>query len=80
MKIGTSAKLQVLAKTTGEYNNKPTYKIAVIQECECGTVSCTKDLYDAVQIGKTYNIEMVYNDQYKSAQFTRVLSEAGANK
>lgn len=78
MKLESKAEVKVLALQEGEYNNKPTYKVTIQQGVEAGTVSCSRDVFNAVQPGKDYIVVVLYNDQYKTSQFTGVVSEVSA--
>lgn len=74
MKILTTGKMQVLAKSTSKSQDgtKDYYKLAVLQETECGNLSCNAEVYGRVEAGNTYNVEFAYNDQYKSMSIVGV--------
>lgn len=52
------------------------YSLAIMQNNEVGTLSCSKDVYDAVRANfaplKPYAFQLAYNDTYKSMRVTAV--------
>lgn len=77
MRISNTTELKVLAKTARKSTDgsKEYYNLAVIQGGECGNVSCTKDVFDVVLEDNAYLFETIFNTEYKSISFARVLQE-----
>lgn len=76
MKIVSTVKnVKVLAKeaTQSKDGNNTYYKLAVLCGSECGNVSCSKEVFDAVVPDKSFDIVATYNDQYKSFKFDGVV-------
>ena len=79
MKITTTGKFTIMTKTStpSADGTKTYYKLGIVAGSECGMISASREIFDSVAIGKTYDFETVYNDQYKSFQLSRLL---GASK
>ena len=74
--IGTSTIL-VLSKfkTKSADGTKEYPTVSLMVGNEAGTMSCSEEVFNAVDSGKTYMVESVYNEQYKSFKFSRVLQQ-----
>lgn len=79
MKLVSTTKLMVMTKTStpSADGTKTYYKLGVVNNSECGMVSCSREIYESVSIGKTYDFECVYDDKYNSFRLDRLL---GASK
>lgn len=67
MKMTTNAKVRVLAveKKEATRDYAESYKIAIMQGSEVGTLSCTKDVYEALasaEMYKEYNVAVAIGD------------------
>lgn len=49
------------------------YRIGVVREEELGELRCTKEIFEQVEKGKTYDFGFVFNSQYNSLQVDRIL-------
>lgn len=79
MKIIALTKLMVMTKvsTPSADGTKTYHKLGVVNESECGMVSCNKEIYESVSVGKTYDFECAYDDKYSAFRLSRLL---GATK
>lgn len=78
MKIYGQTKAKVLSKaepTKSRDGQSTYYKLGIQVGSECGMVSVNADIYDFVLTDNPYIFETVYDDQYKSFRFNRLLSE-----
>lgn len=75
MNINGTSTIMVLTKfkTTSADGAKEYPKLSILVGNEAGTMSCSEDVYKAVEMGKTYLFETIYNDVYKSFRLSRVL-------
>lgn len=60
--------MQAIAKGTTESKDGKTtyYRVTILQGMESGMLSCTQDVYDNIEVGKTYDFNVEYNGEYKS--------------
>lgn len=75
MKINAvSMNVKVLAKeaTLSSDGKNTYYKLAVLVGAEAGNVSCSKEVYDLVEVDKNYDLTAVFNSEYKTFKFERV--------
>lgn len=75
MKINAvSQNVKVLAKeATPSSDGKNTYyKLAVLVGAEAGNVSCSKEVFDLVEVDKNYDLSAVFNSEYKTFKFEKV--------
>lgn len=72
--IGVS-KINVLTKfkTESADGTKKFPKLSILVGNEAGTISCSEEVFNAVEAGKAYEFETAYNDVYKSFKLSRVL-------
>ena len=77
--IGTS-KLTVLSKMENKSQDgtKTYYKLGVLSGSEAGMVSCSEEIFGQVKEGTSYIFDTVYNDQYKSFNLSRLVSNGGS--
>lgn len=75
--LGTS-KISVVSKvkTPSKDGNTTYYKLGCLVGSEAGMLSCSEDIYNEVEIGKTYDFETLYNDSYKSFRLNHVIHGA----
>lgn len=74
MKINGTAVITVLGKesTTSETTGKTGYKLAVMQGSEAGSIGCTEEVYNNVEVLNKYNAQLTYDDKYNYARLTAV--------
>ncbi len=72
MTITANAKVLVISKNkTPSRDGKTTYyNLAVMQNGQAGNISCTEEVYDRVAEMKETEINLTYNDEYKSLRIT----------
>ena len=71
---------QVVAKKASQGVKDPSqtfYSLGIVKDEETGELSCTKDVYDSVEKNVFYDFGFCYNQQFKSLQLDRVLSNNG---
>ena len=54
------------------------YSLGIVKDDETGELSCSKDVFDSVEKNVYYDFGFFYNQQYKSLQLDRVLSNNGS--
>ncbi len=76
MNITGTTKLAVISKSTSQSKDGQNtyYKLGVLSGSEAGMISCSKDIFDVAETGKSYEFETVYNDAYKSFRLNRLLT------
>ena len=74
MKINGTAKVTVLGKeaTISETTGKTGYKLAIMQGSEAGSIGCTEDVYNSVEVLNRYDAVLTYDDKYNYARLTSV--------
>lgn len=77
MKIDMYATMTVLATEARTVNGNEYYSIAVLQNAQAGTVSCSKDVFDLVESMCEYEFELSYNSEYKSIKASRIRRRVG---
>lgn len=69
MKILNTTKLFVMNKIATQGIKDPTkeyYKLVVSQDEDAGSISCNKEVYDGVEVGKINVFATEYNEKYES--------------
>ena len=77
MKIVNTTKLMVLTKkeTQGVKDpNKTYYALVVMQDDDAGSISCPKEVYDAVKEGEVNAFVTEFNQQYESFRITNIVA------
>ena len=75
MKITNVAKVKVLGKTVTngvKDTSKRYYGILVMQDADCGSLSCSEEVYNIVKEGETVNLITEYNQKYESFRVTGI--------
>ena len=75
MKITSVSKVKVLGKTVTQGTKDPSKKyhaLLIMQDTDCGSLSCTEDVYNAVKENDTVNLVTEYNQKYESFRVTGV--------
>ncbi len=74
MTITANAKVLVISKNeTPSRDGKTTYyNLAVMQNGQAGNISCTEEVYDRAVEMKETEINLTYNDEYKSLRIIGV--------
>ncbi|TCL59972.1 hypothetical protein EDD76_103163 [Kineothrix alysoides] len=74
MKLSLNCGVMILAKNSRVGTNGNTYyNLAILQDSEAGTISCSKEVFESVDPMKPYGLQFSYNDQYKSLSVSGVL-------
>lgn len=78
MTIYGTSEIMVISKSSepSKDGTKTYYRLAVLAGTEAGMLPCSKELYDSVKVGETYDFETAYNDTYKSFRLNRLLTAA----
>lgn len=77
MKITNKTSVLVLAKkeTPGLKNpSQKYYSLVIMQDADAGSISCTKEVFDAVEDGKVNVLDTEYNQKYESFRAVGVAS------
>ena len=73
MKIENNTTLLVLAKNEKQGIKDPTktyYSLVIMQDEDAGSISCPKEVYDAVKEGQTVTVKTEFNQTYNSFRVT----------
>lgn len=65
----------VISKNEKESRDGQTkyYNLAVVQDGQAGNISCTKEVYESVtELMKEEELQLTYNDEYKSLRITGI--------
>jgi len=78
MNINSIATLKVLNKETqpSRDGTKTYYRIAFLQGMDAGNITVPEDVYNSINVDKTYNFHIAYNDQYKSCSVRGIAADA----
>ena len=75
MRITNVAKVKILGKTKTQGVKDPSknyFGILVMQDADCGSLSCTEEVYNMVKENETVNLITEYNQKYESYRVTGV--------
>ena len=74
MKLIGKMKITVLAKEvkTSATTGRESFTLAILQNSEAGSISCTKEVYDLVRPYHTYEMLGTYDDKYNYMKITDV--------
>lgn len=76
MKITTKGRLSVLNKEVSQIESngqkRDSYKLAVMQGAEAGSITCSKDIFEEVKPLQSYIFDFVYDDKYNYQKVTKV--------
>lgn len=74
MKFISVIKLTVLGKesSVSETTGKTSYKLAVMQGSEAGSITCNEDVFNAVAPLHSYTFAQTYDDKYNYAKISDV--------
>lgn len=78
MNIASTGKITVISKiaTPSKDGTKKYHKLGILTGSEAGMLSCSEEIHNVVEVGRTYEVEYVFNDQYNSFRINRMLSVA----
>lgn len=83
MTLTVNAKMLVISKNENESRDGKSmyYNLAVVQDGQAGNISCTKEVYDLIiELMKEVELQLTYNDEYKSLRITGLKPEFTAPK
>ena len=83
MTLTFNAKMLVISKNENESRDGKSmyYNLAVVQNGQAGNISCTKEVYDLInELMREVELQLTYNDEYKSLRITGVAGELSAPK
>lgn len=74
MKINSKMRITVLAKEakTSATTGKESFSLAIMQNAEAGSITCTKEVYDTVKPLHSYDFMGTYDDKYNYMKLTDV--------
>ncbi len=75
MTLTATAKMMVISKNERESRDGKTkyYNLAVVQDGQAGNISCTEEVYDLInELMKEVELQLTYNDEYKSLRITGI--------
>lgn len=81
MKLTEKMKITVLAKEAklNETSGRTSYGLTVMQNSEAGSITCTKEVFEAIKPLHSYDFLATYDDKYSYMKLTDVdpKTEAG---